>query len=142
MQHLSTTMTCIFLRLSMIRIFPKGINHAKKIKNEKIKNHFQRSIGPPNTLPREMNVIYTNKDPVEGSNIKLPFARRGPPKLIFPFPSHSNGIQQSVEGSQDIHFPIMSPLNKANIPLKGNPSEPQQTHPFHEQCHINLGILP
>jgi hypothetical protein len=36
-----------------------------------------------------MNVIFTNKDPVEGSNIKLPFVRGGPQKLVFPFPSHN-----------------------------------------------------
>jgi len=66
-----------------------------------------------------MNIIFTFKDPVKGSNIKLPFVRRDSPKLVFSFPSHSMGIQQSVEGSQDIYLPIVSPSNKSNISLKG-----------------------
>jgi hypothetical protein len=39
--------------------------------------------------------------------------------LVFPFTSHSNGIQQGEDGSQDVHLPVMGHSNKANIPLKG-----------------------
>jgi hypothetical protein len=84
----------------------------------KKKSHFQRNLSPPNTLPEERNIIFTNKVPVKGSSIKLPFVRRGPSKLVFPFSSHCKGIQQSVEGNQKIHLPIVSRANKANIPLK------------------------
>jgi hypothetical protein len=83
------------------------------------KSHFHINLGPPNTLPEEKNVIFTIKDPIEGSNIKLPFMRRDPPNLVFPFPSHSMGIQQSIERSQDIHLSIVRYSNRANIPLKG-----------------------
>jgi hypothetical protein len=48
-------MICCFLRLSIVRIFPRAANQAKKC-------HSQRNLGPPNTLPRKINAIITDKD--------------------------------------------------------------------------------
>jgi len=105
-------MTCLFLRLSKVRIFSSAANQAKR-------NHFQRNLGPPNTFPGERVYLFASKDLIERYNIKLPFVRRRTPKLVSPFTSHSNGIRQGKEGSQDVHLPVVGCLNKANIPLKG-----------------------
>jgi hypothetical protein len=83
------------------------------------KMHFQRNLGSPNTFPRERVYLFASKNLIETSNIKLPFVRRRTPKLIFRFASHSNGIQQGEEGSQDVHLPVVGCSKKANIPLKG-----------------------
>jgi len=66
-----------------------------------------------------MNYLFASKDFIERSNIKVPFVRRRPPRLVFPFTPHSNGIQQGEEGSQDVRLPVVGHSNKANIPLKG-----------------------
>jgi hypothetical protein len=76
-QHLSITMSRLFLRLSNVRIFPSTAAQAKK-------DHFQGNLGTPNTFPREMTCLLKGKRLIERSNIKLTFARRRPPKLIFP----------------------------------------------------------
>jgi len=60
-------------------------------------NHCQRNLGPPNTFPGEKIFLFASKDLIERSNIKLPFVRRSPPKLVFPFTSHSSPKQVIFE---------------------------------------------
>jgi hypothetical protein len=96
----------------MVRIFPNAVDQAKKAT-------FKGTLGPPNTFPEEVNYLFAIKDLIERSNIKVPFVRRRPPKLIFPFTTHSNGMQQGEEGSQDVHLLVFGRSNNANIPLKG-----------------------
>jgi hypothetical protein len=91
------------------------------------------NLGPPNTFPGEINYLFASKDLTERSNIKVPFVRRRPPKLVFPFTSHFNGIQQGAKESQEIHLPVVSRSNKANIPLKGTT--------FQNQVSCNEHIL-
>jgi hypothetical protein len=54
------------------------------------KGRHQRNLSQPNTHLREKRAIVTNHDTVEESNIKQSSFGRGPPKLVFAFPSRSN----------------------------------------------------
>jgi hypothetical protein len=83
MQHLSITMIHFFLRLSKVRIFPCAAIQAKK-------SHFQGNLGPPNTFPGKMNILFGSKNLVERSNIKFPFMRRRLLEPIFPITIHSS----------------------------------------------------
>ena len=44
-------------------------------------------LSPPNALPRERGIVFVCDDLVKRFNIESPFARQGPPKLVFPFSS-------------------------------------------------------
>jgi hypothetical protein len=54
-------------------VYGKNLPYNNRPSEKKKKRHFQMNLSPPNTLPGDKNVIFTIKDPVEGSNIKLPF---------------------------------------------------------------------
>jgi len=66
-----------------------------------------------------VHYLFASKDLIERSDLKFPFVRRRPPKLIFPIVTHSHGIQEGKEGSQDIHISIVCRSNKIHIPLNG-----------------------
>jgi hypothetical protein len=63
-QHLSITMTYLFLRLSIVRVFPRALDQAKK-------GRPKRNLRLPNTLPRERRDIVTNKDTIVLLKIKV-----------------------------------------------------------------------
>jgi hypothetical protein len=69
--------------------------HSKNLPKSRRPNkesYFHRSFGSPNALPRKGMSIVTCKDLIEGFNIKLSFAGRNPPNLVFPLPCPLKGI--------------------------------------------------
>jgi hypothetical protein len=74
-QHQSTTMTCRFRKLSMVRIFPRA---SKQPKNAPP----QWNLSSPNTFPNEIDTIMTTHDTVEGFNTKQPLFGRDTPRLV------------------------------------------------------------
>jgi hypothetical protein len=94
----------------MVKIFPRAADQAKKgtLKGALVRQIlFQGNKG--------LSLHYG----IKRSDIKFLFARRDPPKLVLSSSSPSIGVQKGIKGGHDIHFPIVSQANKANIPLKG-----------------------
>jgi hypothetical protein len=77
MQHLSTAMTCHFLRLSIVRIFLRVTDQAKKATLKRTLVY--------QTLSREMKAILTTYDTMEEFNIKQPSFGGDPLQLVFTF---------------------------------------------------------
>jgi hypothetical protein len=40
-----------------------------------------------------MSNLFASKSLIERSNIKIPFVKRRPPELVFPFTIHFGGVQ-------------------------------------------------
>jgi hypothetical protein len=94
----------------MVKIFPRAADQVKKGTFKGALVHqilFQGNEG--------LSLHYR----IKRSDIKFLFARRGPTKLVLPSSSPSIGVQKGIKGGHDIHLPIVSQANKANIPLKG-----------------------
>lgn len=86
MQHLSTKITCIFLRLSKVRILPNAADHAKK-------NCPQRNLSPSHTLPRKATPNRASQRAKEKPELEQSFFGGNLPQPIFTTPSYIDRVQ-------------------------------------------------
>jgi hypothetical protein len=85
-QHLSTIITCLFQRLSTIRILPR----VRK------KNRSWRSLSLPYTLPWEATTFRTSQG-AKGLDLEHASFGRDPPNLIFTTSTHYDWVQHLEE---------------------------------------------
>jgi len=94
-----------FLKLSIVRIFLKAADQAKKAF---IKGTF---------LPLgEGSIVMGAKSKIERFDLKQPSLGRGPNKVVFHASSHPNRKLQIEERGEGIHLLIMRCSKKTKIP--------------------------
>jgi hypothetical protein len=110
-QHLSTIITCLFLRLSKVRILPRVAGHTKKaaFKGARVRH----------TLFQGKRLLSEQSQGAKGLNLEQTSFGRDPPKPIFTTSSHNDWVQHLKKIRKDIHFPIMHLSRKAQVPLIG-----------------------
>jgi hypothetical protein len=103
-------MTCHFLKLFVVRNFPKAANQAKK-KKKTLKEVLLCQI---HTTPREKSTNTRNKNNVVRFDFKHLSLGEYPRKLVFTTISQSKGIQEIEEQGKGVHLPVMSHFKKVN----------------------------
>ena len=103
--------TFLFLKLSIVRHFPKVVVQTKK-------NHSRGDLLLPNAFPREKLLNMANKKMVVCTNCEPLTLTRQPTSLILldsPYRSAINGIDEAPESFQ---FTIMHFPAKLNLPME------------------------
>jgi hypothetical protein len=111
MQHLSIKITCLFRRLSIVRILPIAADHAKK-------NLPWRSLSLPYTLPRKVTPHRASKRAKERLDREQAFFGGDRLQPIFTTSLDIDWVQHLEKRSKNIHSPVMRFSRKAHAPLK------------------------
>jgi hypothetical protein len=100
MQHQSITMTCHFLKLSKVGVFPNAAVQTKE-------SHSRGGLPPSNALPRERKTSWGAKRMIKISDIERPPFGRDPENYTF--------LKPKVQ--TDTYFLIPSQLTKGTFLL-------------------------
>ena len=108
--------TFLFLKLSIVKHFPKVAVHTKE-------SHSRGNLLLPNAFPREKLITMANKKMVVSTDREPLTLTRQPTSLILPVPPNRSAINGIDEASESFQFAIMHLPAKLKIPMKDSIGE-------------------
>ena len=111
--------TFLFLRLSMVKHFPKAAVQTKKATLEGI-------FCFPNAFPRERMLLMANKKMVVSTNREPLSPTRQPMPLILLGSPNRGAIYGMDKAPESFHFPIVYLPTKLNLPMEDSIGKPHK----------------
>ena len=111
--------TFLFLRLSIVKHFPKAAVQTKK-------SHSRGSLLFPNAFPRERMLIMANKEMVVSTNCEPLSPTRQPISLILLCSPNRSAINGMDKAPECFHLTIVHLSTKLNLPMEDSIGKPHK----------------